>query len=75
VYIFRLWSAAERQAIARAEVAAVPVWAEMRAKYPRHPDIIEETFEKAVALTASNIHPLVILGLRRKLKWEDVAWK
>jgi len=69
VYIFRLWFANEREAIAREEVALSPVWAELRAEFPTPAGdrAIHEAFEKAVRITTHNIHPLVILGIRPKI--------
>lgn len=73
MYVFDLWFADRRAAIARAEVAAA--WAEARAEakaeHPGHDRLIDQrmdaAFEKAVRVTTHNIHPLVILGLRRRI--------
>jgi hypothetical protein len=66
MYTLRIWFESERWAIAReeleparqAELAKRPAW--------QH-DIVNQCFDAGVARVAHNIHPLCLLGLRKRI--------
>lgn len=65
MYLFRIWFATERAAIAKAELDAV--WGVERASLkPQYRDEFDKRYPAALERVTYNIHPLCILGLRRK---------
>jgi hypothetical protein len=64
VYLFRLWTQAGREAIAKAELD--PMWRAERASLPPYMwPTFDAKYPRALAEVTHNIHPLVILGIRR----------
>lgn len=68
MYTFLLWTQAGREAIAREEIE--PHRRALLAKYPNDSlaqMIVVRHMDEAERVTAYNIHPLCLLGLRRKI--------
>lgn len=66
MYIFDLWIQARRERIAKAELDEV--WAEERAALkPQYRPEFDRGYPAALDRITHNIHPLCILGLRRKI--------
>jgi len=68
MYAFRLWFATERAAIAKEELEPYRQ-AELakRGFTATRRDLINKAFDKGELTVAHNIHPLCLLGLRRKI--------
>ena len=69
MYTFRLWSATERAAIAKAELTPYRLESLSKARNQRERDIVNRAFDKGEPVVAHNIHPLCLLGLRRKITY------
>ena len=66
MYIFELWTQAGRERIAKAELD--DAWARERAALkPQYRTEFDKGYPAALARIVHNIHPLCILGLRRKI--------
>ncbi len=61
MYVFRLWFATERAAIAKQEIEPHRAHALSKARNQREVDIINVRFDDAEADVANEIHPLRLL--------------
>jgi hypothetical protein len=67
MYTFLLWFKSGREAIARDELAPHRRLALSEARNQRERDIVNRCFDKGERTVVHNIHPLCLLGLRRKI--------